>query len=182
MVVILNDRRPWGSICVWLHRAGVIRAWRLVGIGAYAAGIIQKHWPHDAIVIPLLLSMLVVAGCRPRGHRHPAAGRGLFLVADAGAAALTYTVAFRWTEVTGGEDGRVPDARRQYRTVQPRQWAYLLRAVALIGSSCFYVLLRVVARRSASAGWRSARNQLRATFQGYAVEHYKLGVSLFRPW
>jgi len=25
------------------------------------AGIIQKHWLHDAIVIPLLLSMLVVA-------------------------------------------------------------------------------------------------------------------------
>src|SRR5262247_4789806 len=31
------------------------------GIGAYAAGLIQKHWLNGQIVIPILLSMLFVA-------------------------------------------------------------------------------------------------------------------------
>ena len=31
------------------------------GIGAYAAGLIQLHWFHDQIWLPILLSMAVVA-------------------------------------------------------------------------------------------------------------------------
>ena len=56
------------------------------GIGAYAAGLIQLHWFHGEIWLPLLLSMVVVAvvvrACR---HRHPAPPRRVFLAADAGA-------------------------------------------------------------------------------------------------
>ena len=38
-------------------------------------------------------------------------------------AALTYTIAFRWTEVTGGEDGLGGLTRGGYRSVQSRQCA-----------------------------------------------------------
>src|SRR5262245_22449675 len=31
------------------------------GIGAYAAGLIQKNWLHDQLAIPILLSMIFVA-------------------------------------------------------------------------------------------------------------------------
>ena len=76
------------------------------GIGAYAAGLIQLHWFGGEIWLPILLSMIVV------GISSTAVGiiilrrRGVyFSLLTLALAALTYTVAFRWSEVTGGEDG-----------------------------------------------------------------------------
>ena len=37
-------------------------------------------------------------------------------------AALTYTIAFRWSEVTGGEDGLGGLQARQHRADQSRRW------------------------------------------------------------
>src|ERR1044072_9977258 len=31
------------------------------GIGAYAAGLIQKNWFHDQIALPIILSLILVA-------------------------------------------------------------------------------------------------------------------------
>jgi len=73
------------------------------GIGAYAAGIIQKHWLHDAIVNS---PAVVDAGGRGdvdlRGHVILRRRGVYFSLLTLALAALTYTVAFRWTEVTGG--------------------------------------------------------------------------------
>ena len=79
--------------------------------------------------------------------------------------------------MTGGEDGLERAEARQHRAVQPRQCAQLLhhrrrarprRAVscccALVRSPFGHVLMAI------------RENQLRATFQGYPVERYKLGV------
>src|SRR6266566_4584245 len=106
MVVILTIATMGLNLCVGY--TGLVSfghgAW--FGIGAYAAGIIQKHWLHDAIVIPLLLSMLVVAVLSTFVGIVILRRRGVyFSLLTLALAALTYTVAFRWTEVTGGEDG-----------------------------------------------------------------------------
>ena len=76
------------------------------GIGAYAAGLIQLHWFGGEIWLPLLLSMVFVALVSAAAGVIILRRRGVyFSLLTLALAALTYTVAFRWSEVTGGEDG-----------------------------------------------------------------------------
>jgi branched-chain amino acid transport system ATP-binding protein len=76
------------------------------GIGAYAAGLIQLHWFRGEIWLPLLLSMVVVAVMSAAAGVIILRRRGVyFSLLTLALAALTYTIAFRWSEVTGGEDG-----------------------------------------------------------------------------
>src|SRR5262249_61630287 len=76
------------------------------GIGAYAAGLIQLHLFPGEIFPPLLLSMVVVAIAASVIGVIILRRRGVyFSVLTLALAALTYTTAFRWTAVTGGEDG-----------------------------------------------------------------------------
>jgi branched-chain amino acid transport system ATP-binding protein len=178
MVVILTIATMGLNLCVGY--TGLVSfghgAW--FGIGAYAAGIIQKHWLHDAIVIPLLLSMLVVAVLSTFVGIVILRRRGVyFSLLTLALAALTYTVAFRWTEVTGGEDGLSGLTRGG--NIGPFNLDNGLTfyvAVALIGLVVLYVLLRVVRSPFGHVLVAIRENQLRATFQGYAVERYKLGV------
>ena len=178
MVVILTIATMGLNLCVGY--TGLVSfghgAW--FGIGAYAAGIIQKHWLHDAIVIPLLLSMLVVAVLSTFVGIVILRRRGVyFSLLTLALAALTYTVAFRWTEVTGGEDGLSGLTRGG--NIGPFNLDNGLTfyiAVALIGLVVLYVLLRVVRSPFGHVLVAIRENQLRATFQGYSVERYKLGV------
>ena len=91
-------------------------------------------------------------------------------------AALTYTVAFRWSEVTGGEDGLGGLKRGRVGPFSlDNALAYYI-AVALIGLGVLYVLLRLVRSPFGHVLVAIRENQLRATFQGYPVERYKLAV------
>src|SRR6267378_2211517 len=134
MVVILTIATMGLNLCVGY--TGLVSfghgAW--FGIGAYAAGIIQKHWLHDAIVIPLLLSMLVVAVL--------STFVGIVILRRRGVYFSLLTLAL----------------------------------VALTGLVVLYVLLRVVRSPFGHVLVAIRENQLRATFQGYSVERYKLGV------
>jgi branched-chain amino acid transport system ATP-binding protein len=178
MVVILTIATMGLNLCVGY--TGLVSfghgAW--FGIGAYAAGIIQKHWLHDAIVIPLLLSMLIVAVLSTLVGIIILRRRGVyFSLLTLALAALTYTVAFRWTEVTGGEDGLSGLTRGG--NIGPFNLDNGLTfyvAVALIALVVLYVLLRVVRSPFGHVLVAIRENQLRATFQGYSVERYKLGV------
>jgi len=76
------------------------------GIGAYAAGLIQIHWFRGEIWLPLLLSMVVVAVASTLVGIIILRRRGVyFSLLTLALAALTYTTAFRWSNLTGGEDG-----------------------------------------------------------------------------
>src|SRR6266498_2331379 len=76
------------------------------GIGAYAAGLIQLNWFRGEIWLPLLLSMVVVAVASAATGVIILRRRGVyFSLLTLALAALAYTTAFRWTAVTGGEDG-----------------------------------------------------------------------------
>jgi ABC-type branched-subunit amino acid transport system ATPase component/ABC-type branched-subunit amino acid transport system permease subunit len=178
MVVILTIATMGLNLCVGY--TGLVSfghgAW--FGIGAYAAGIIQKHWLHDAIVIPLLLSMLIVAVLSTLVGIVILRRRGVyFSLLTLALAALTYTVAFRWTEVTGGEDGLSGLTRGgNIGSFNLDNGLTFYAAVALIGLVVLYVLLRVVRSPFGHVLVAIRENQLRATFQGYSVERYKLGV------
>ena len=76
------------------------------GIGAYAAGLIQKNLFPGQIWIPILLSMVLVAALSAFVGVVILRRRGVyFSLLTLALSALAYTIAFRWTEVTGGEDG-----------------------------------------------------------------------------
>jgi branched-chain amino acid transport system ATP-binding protein len=147
------------------------------GIGAYAAGLIQLHWFGGEIWLPILLSTIVV------GIASTAAGivilrrRGVyFSLLTLALSALTYTVAFRWSEVTGGEDGLGGLKRGSIGpfSLDNAYTYYVMTAV--IGLATLYLLLRLARSPFGHVLVAIRENQLRATFQGYPVERYKLGV------
>ena len=91
-------------------------------------------------------------------------------------AALTYTTAFRWSNVTGGEDGLGGLKRGSIGTFSLDNTLNYYIVVALIGLAVLYALLRLVRSPFGHVLVAIRENQLRATFQGYPVERYKLGV------
>jgi branched-chain amino acid transport system ATP-binding protein len=147
------------------------------GIGAYAAGLMQLHWFGGEIWLPLLLSMVVVAALSAIVGVVILRRRGVyFSLLTLALAALTYTTAFRWSNVTGGEDGLGGLKRGSIGTFSLDSALTYYIAVAVIGLGVLYMLLRLVRSPFGHVLMAIRENQLRATFQGYPVERYKLGV------
>src|SRR5262245_32589444 len=145
------------------------------GIGAYAAGLIQKHWLHGQIAGPILLSMVLVAALSALVGLLILRRRGVyFSLLTLALAALTYTIAFRWTDVTGGEDGLGGLARGALGPIDLDNSSWYYAFVAAIGLGVLYALQRVARSPFGHVLVAIRENQLRATFQGYPVNRYKL--------
>jgi ABC-type branched-subunit amino acid transport system ATPase component/ABC-type branched-subunit amino acid transport system permease subunit len=145
------------------------------GIGAYAAALIQKHWLAGQIAVPILASMAFVAALSTVVGILILRRRGVyFSLLTLALAALTYAVAFRWTEVTGGEDGLGGLQRGAIGPVSLDDANAYYAVVALIGLAVLYGLLRVVRSPFGHVLVAIRENQQRASFQGYPVETYKL--------
>ena len=106
MVVILAIATMGLNLCIGYTGLVSFGHSTWFGIGAYAAGLIQLHWFAGGIFLPLLLSMVVVAFSSAIAGIIILRRRGVyFSLLTLALAALTYTTAFRWSAVTGGEDG-----------------------------------------------------------------------------
>src|SRR5215469_11954842 len=177
MVVILAIATTALNLCVGY--TGLVSFGHSIwfGLGAYAAGLIQLHWFRDQIWLPILLSMAVVAALSTLVGILILRRRGVyFSLLTLALAALTYTVAFRWTEVTGGEDGLGGLKRGTIGPIFLDDALAFYIVVALIGLCILYVLLRVVRSPFGHVLVAIRENQLRATFQGYPIDRYKLAV------
>ena len=87
----------------------------------------QKHWLHDQIVLPILLSMVFVAVLSThRGRAHPAPARRLLLAADpgAGGADLHHRLPLERGDRRRGRSGR--SQARHARPDRSGRWARLL--------------------------------------------------------
>ena len=147
------------------------------GVGAYAAGLIQLHLFPGQIWLPLLLSMIVVAVASAVIGTIILRRRGVyFSLLTLALAALTYTIAFRWSAVTGGEDGLGGLKRGSIGPFNLDGVLTYYIMVAAIALAVLYVLLRLVRSPFGHVLVAIRENQLRATFQGYPVERYKLAV------
>ena len=147
------------------------------GIGAYAAGLIQLHLFPGEIWLPILLSMAVVALASTAVGIIILRRRGVyFSLLTLALAALTYTTAFRWSEVTGGEDGLGGLKRGDIGPFSLDNTLTYYVIVALIGLVVLYALLRLTRSPFGHVLVAIRENQLRATFQGYPVDRYKLTV------
>ena len=147
------------------------------GIGAYAAGLIQLNWFPGQIWLPLLLSTLVVAATSAFVGAVILRRRGVyFSLLTLALAALAYTTAFRWTSLTGGEDGLGGLKRGSIGGFSLDNPLYYYIVVAVLSLAMLFLLLRLVRSPFGHVLMAIRENELRARFQGYLVERYKLGV------
>jgi len=177
MVVILAIATTALNLCVGY--TGLVSFGHSIwfGLGAYAAGLIQLHWFRDQIWLPIILSMVVVAAVSTVVGILILRRRGVyFSLLTLALAALSYTIAFRWTEVTGGEDGLSGLKRGRIGQIHLDDPLAYYILVALIGLAVLYALLRVTRSPFGHVLVAIRENQLRARFQGYSIERYKLGV------
>ena len=147
------------------------------GLGAYAAALLQKHWLHGQLALPILLSMLFVAAVSAVAGLLILRRRGVyFSLLTLALVALSYAIAFRWTEVTGGEDGLGGLQRGTLGPINLGHAHVYYGLVALVGFAVLYVVLRVTRSPFGHVLVAIRENQQRATFQGYAVDRYRLGA------
>jgi branched-chain amino acid transport system ATP-binding protein len=147
------------------------------GIGAYAAAIAQKHWFGGQIALPILFSLAFVAALSTVVGLLILRRRGVyFALLTLAFVALVYTIAFRWTELTGGEDGIGGLVRGGFGPVRMDNSEVYYAFVALIALGVLYVLLRVSRSPFGHVLVAIRENQQRASFQGYHVDRYRLGV------
>ncbi len=147
------------------------------GIGAYAAGLVQRNWFNNDIFLPLLLAAVAVAVISTFVGIVILRRRGVyFSLLTLALSALTYTIAFRWTAVTGGEDGLGGLKRGSIGPFSLDSALNYYIVVSVLCLGVLFLLLRLVRSPFGHVLMAIRENQLRATFQGYPVERYKLGV------
>ena len=147
------------------------------GIGAYAAALAQKHWFHGQIGLPIVFSMVFVAVLSAAVGLLILRRRGVyFALLTLALVALTYAIAFRWTELTGGEDGLGGLQRGGFAWLPLADHLVYYGFVALIALGVLYVLLRVTRSPFGHVLVAIRENQQRATFQGYDVDRYRLAA------
>ncbi|MEH2519500.1 branched-chain amino acid transport system ATP-binding protein [Bradyrhizobium sp. AZCC 1610] len=147
------------------------------GIGAYAAGLIQRNWFGGDILLPLLLAAVVVAIISTFVGFVILRRRGVyFSLLTLALSALAYTIAFRWTAVTGGEDGLGGLKRGSIGPLSLDNALNYYIVVSVLCLGVLYLLLRLVRSPFGHVLMAIRENQQRATSQGYPVERYKLGV------
>jgi branched-chain amino acid transport system ATP-binding protein/branched-chain amino acid transport system permease protein len=147
------------------------------GIGAYAAAISQKQWFAGQIAVPLLFSVVFVALLSCLSGVLILRRRGVyFALLTLAFVALTYAIAFRWTEVTGGEDGLGGLSRGGFAAVPLKDGNIYYAFIALVALGVLYALLRVARSPFGHVLVAIRENQQRATFQGYDVDRYRLAA------
>src|SRR5215212_5723751 len=145
------------------------------GLAAYAAALIQRNLMPDSFFGPTIAGVLIVVALAAAFGFLILRRRGVyFSLLTLALAAMLYSVAFRWTEFTGGENGLGGIVRPQ------------LSGVSFEPAPAYYALVAAIALAAVFALWRLHRsplgsvlvaireNEQRARFVGYPTDRYKL--------
>lgn len=147
------------------------------GIGAYAAALSQIHWFQGQIILPILFGTAFVGVLSAAVGVLMLRRRGVyFALMTLALSALTFSISFRWTAVTGGEDGLGGFDRSTLLPIDLSDNMTFYWFVAVIAFATLFFLIRVVNSPFGHVLVAIRENQERATFQGYDVQHYKLAV------
>ncbi|BCX18448.1 MAG: ABC transporter ATP-binding protein [Geminicoccaceae bacterium] len=145
------------------------------GLGAYAAALLQRHLLPGQILLPTAGAILFVAVLATIVGFLVLRRRGVyFALMTLALSALTFTIAFRWTEVTGGEDGLGGLERGGLGPVDlddPLAW-YLF--VAAVGFLVLWFCTRLARSPVGHVLVAIRERQERAAFLGYPVDRYRL--------
>ena len=145
------------------------------GMAAYAAGLIQKELLPGHFVLPVLGAVTLVAVVSALFGALILRRKGVyFSLLTLALAAMLYAIAFRWTAVTGGEDGLGGIRRPAFAGID---FDIALPYYMLVASLAFiivYLLWRFHRSPVGSVLIAIRENEQRARFIGYATDRYKL--------
>jgi branched-chain amino acid transport system ATP-binding protein len=172
----------YGLACMGLNilagRTGLVSfghgAW--FGLGAYIAGLTSLAM-GGAFIIPLLVAVLVTGALSAVFGALILRRRGVyFSLMTLALSALGFSVAFRWTEVTGGENGlgginRPAFFGLNFEMSEPYYWL-----VAVIAFAMLVLLWRFNNSPVGTVLLAIRENEQRARFLGYKVDRYKLAA------
>jgi ABC-type branched-subunit amino acid transport system ATPase component/ABC-type branched-subunit amino acid transport system permease subunit len=145
------------------------------GLAAYATALAQLHWFPGDFLVPVLFGLgTVIAVALTFGYLILRRRGVYFSLLTLAMSAMLYSVAFRWTALTGGENGLGG-------IVRPAIWGFDLET-----AQGYYVLVAVITMVAGAVLWRFHRsplgtvlvaireNEQRARFLGYSTDQYKL--------
>jgi branched-chain amino acid transport system ATP-binding protein len=145
------------------------------GLGAYAAALAQRNWFADGMLLPALFAASFVATTALLSGALILRRRGVyFSLLTLALTALLFAIAYRWTELTGGESGLGGVTRSTVLGLNlERDWAYYW-LVAAIALGVGVLLWRFHASPIGSVLVAIRENEERARFLGYPTNRYKL--------
>ncbi len=145
------------------------------GLGGYALAILQLRFFPQSSLIPLVLAFVVVLFSAALIGALILRRRGVyFSLLTLAFSALTFTVAFRWTALTGGENGLGGIERRDWFGLDLNNPVTFYIVVAVLAMLITIFLLRVVNSPFGRVLVAIRENEQRARFIGFPVRRYQL--------
>ncbi len=145
------------------------------GIGGYAAALSQRHWMPGQTLLPLLFGVAFTAALAWLVGVLVLRRKGVyFSLMTLALCALTFAISFRWTSLTGGEGGLGGIERNSIGPLSLDEHINYYMFIAAIAFAVVFALLRVVRSPFGHTLVALRENEQRATFQGYAIDRYKL--------
>src|SRR5262245_59506280 len=117
------------------------------GLAAYAAGLAQRAWFPGSFVLPVLVGLVTVLVLATVFGFLILRRRGVyFSLLTLALSAMLFSVAFRWTEVTGGENGLGGITRPTFGSL------------SFYSSGAYYILVALIGALAVFALWRFHRS------------------------
>lgn len=145
------------------------------GIGAYALGLFQLRMFPESTLIPMVLAVLLVAVVSFLVGMLILRRRGVYLsLLTLAFGALCFTVSYRWTSFTGGENGLGGIERLSVFGLSLDNSVNFYTFVAVIAFLVAAFLLRLTRSPFGTVLNAIRENELRTRFIGFNVQSYKL--------
>src|SRR6201746_2644345 len=147
------------------------------GLAAYAAALIQRNLMPDSFFGPTIAGVLIVGVVAAAFGFLILRRRGVyFSLLTLALAAMLYSISFRWTEVTGGENGLGGITRPTLFGFNLESSTYYYWFVASIAFAVLALLWRFHNSPVGSVLGAIRENEQRARFLGYPTNRYKLAA------
>src|SRR6476660_8930240 len=147
------------------------------GLAAYAAALIQRNLMHDSFFGATIAGVLIVTVIATAFGFLILRRRGVyFSLLTLALAAMLYAVSFRWTDVTGGENGLGVITRPTlfgFNLESSTNYYWFVAAIAFL---ILVLLWRFHNSTVGSVLVAIRENEQRARFLGYPTNRYKLAA------
>jgi branched-chain amino acid transport system ATP-binding protein len=145
------------------------------GFAAYVAALLQREVIHGSILLPILGALIAVGAVAATFGYLILRRRGVyFSLLTMALSAMMYVVAFRWTAVTGGENGLGGIVRPDIAGIRLENNTNFYCLVASVAFLVVYLLWRFHHSPAGHVLIAIRENEQRAQFIGYATNRYKL--------
>lgn len=145
------------------------------GLGAYGVALAQRHLFEGQMLVPALFTLAMTAVVAVALGFLVLRRRGVyFSLLTLALTAVGFSVAYRWTEVTGGESGLGGVVRSNAFGVDLSGDGAYYVVVAAVALIVVYVLQRFVRSPIGTVLIALRENEERARFLGYSTTAYKL--------